>query len=127
MLTLLLDENLPHSVATKLRTVGFDVSTVADLQAGGAGDSEVLRLAAAARRVLVTRDLDFSDILRFPLGTHCGIVVIRLPNNVGIDEIVDILRSRLATLGPDDVRGNLFVITSKLMRVRVHSTHERPS
>jgi predicted nuclease of predicted toxin-antitoxin system len=105
VLALLLDENLPRSIAARLRALGFDAAAVVDLQARGAADSEVLRLAVAAGRVLVTRDLDFSDILRFPLGSHCGIVVVRLANDVGVDALVEISSARLEPLLPGHVGG----------------------
>jgi len=58
VLSLLLDENLPRSIAARLRTFGFDVVTVIELQARGAADSAVLLLAIARGCVPVTRDLD---------------------------------------------------------------------
>jgi len=42
------------------------------------GNSSVLATATAEGRSLVTFDLDFGDIRRYPLGTHAGIVVFRL-------------------------------------------------
>ena len=98
MLALLLDENLPRTVAASLASAGFDVITVAELRARGSPDAEVLRLAVESGRVLVTRDLDFSDILRFPLGTHRGIVVLRLPNNASVEQIAHALRAICAGL-----------------------------
>jgi hypothetical protein len=33
------------------------------------------------RRIIVEGDTDFANALRFPPGTHSGIVVLRLPND----------------------------------------------
>ncbi len=119
MLPLLLDENLPLRVAALLKTYGFDAETVANLHARGAAEEEVLDLAVRTDRVLLTRDLDFSDILRFPLGSHCGIVVLRMPNSTSLEDMAITLRNRLESLSRADVAGNLFVITPNLMRMRI--------
>jgi len=68
-------------------------------------------------RLLITRDLDFSDIRRYPTGDYNGIVVLRLPDDAVAAEIVgvierfvrehrylDALPGRLAIVEPDRVR-----------------------
>ncbi len=44
----------------------------------GAKDPPVLEAAASESRVLMSFDLDFTDISHYPPGTHAGIVVFRL-------------------------------------------------
>ncbi len=64
---LLLDANLsPRRIATPLRRAGHDVLALAEEQAlEGLDDPEVLMLAAAEDRVLVTRNSrDFAPLLR---------------------------------------------------------------
>ena len=73
-----LDENLPTALAELFRRSGYDAMTVADEALGGRKDLEVLRVAASENRTLLTFDLDFADIRRFPIGSHAGIVVFRL-------------------------------------------------
>jgi len=75
-----LDENLPTSARARLEALGLDVDTVVDEGLGGRSDPDVWTAAQAAGRLLVTLDLDFSDTRRFAPGTHCGIVLIRLPD-----------------------------------------------
>lgn len=58
----------------------FDVDTVADEGLCGALDETVFAAAQAEGRVLVTQDLDFSDMRRFLPGTHAGIILLRLRN-----------------------------------------------
>ena len=73
-----LDENLPTALAELFRTSGHDAMTVADEALGGSKDPEVLRVAISENRLLVTFDLDFADVRRYPIGSHAGIVVFRL-------------------------------------------------
>ena len=73
-----LDENLPTALAELLRAAGYDAMTVADEGLGGVKDPNLLHVATSENRVLLTFDLDFADIRRYPVGSHAGIVVFRL-------------------------------------------------
>ena len=70
-----LDENMPRDAATRLIDEGYDVETVIGEGLGGEDDPPVLRAATDEGRILLTFDLDFADIRRYPPGTHAGIVV----------------------------------------------------
>lgn len=74
-----LDENLGQRLRSLLTERGHDVDTVVDEGLVGADDEAVAAAASQMSRMLVTVDLDFSDIARFPPGSHPGIVVIRVP------------------------------------------------
>lgn len=76
-----LDENIPVSVAERLRRLGYDVDTVRDEGLGGDSDVHVWSAAHAAGRFLVTQDLDFSDARVFRPGSHHGILLVRLPDS----------------------------------------------
>ena len=75
-----LDENLPQSLAGKLRALGHDVDTVPEEGIGGSADPEVWEAAQKTSRFLITQDLDFSDIRKFAPGTHHGLMLVRLAN-----------------------------------------------
>jgi predicted nuclease of predicted toxin-antitoxin system len=59
---LLLDENIHPAVASGLVALGCDVVTVASRDAAGATDEEVLAIANAEGRVVVTHDSDFGTL-----------------------------------------------------------------
>ena len=67
-----LDENIPASAGPRLAALGFDVDTVLSEGLTGKTDSEVWAAAQADGRLLVTQDLDFSDVRLFAAGTHAG-------------------------------------------------------
>ncbi|HZK82868.1 MAG TPA: DUF5615 family PIN-like protein [Humisphaera sp.] len=73
-----LDENLPSELVDLLSERQHDVHTVPGEQLTGRNDDAIFQAAFAENRLLVTQDLDFSDIRRFKPGTHPGIVLIRL-------------------------------------------------
>jgi predicted nuclease of predicted toxin-antitoxin system len=74
-----LDENLGRRLRPLLTEHGHDVDTVVDEGLGGADDDAVAAAAKREGRMLLTLDLDFSDIARFAPGSHPGIMVIRVP------------------------------------------------
>jgi len=68
------DEDLPRSLARRLRGAGLDAVDVRDVGLRGCTDEEVLEFAVRESRVVVTADIGFGNILRFPLGEHAGIL-----------------------------------------------------
>lgn len=73
------DENLGQRLRPLLAEHHHDVDAVVDEGLGGADDDAVAAAAQCEGRMLLTLDLDFSDIARFVPGSHPGIVVIRVP------------------------------------------------
>ncbi len=75
-----LDENLPGSIAVQLRSLGHDVHTVADEGLCGQADPVIRQAAFDEGRLLITQDLDFSDIRDLSTTGHPGILILRLRN-----------------------------------------------
>lgn len=73
-----LDENLPVRLADVLRSQGHDVDTVLDENLQGRADPEIWQAAQAEQRLLITQDLDFSDVRHFQPGMHAGLLLVRL-------------------------------------------------
>ncbi len=71
-----LDENLGNLGQRVLREAGYDVMTVRDQGLGGADDMRLFEVCCIERRVLVTLDHDFGEVLRFPPSQSAGIVVL---------------------------------------------------
>ena len=74
----LLDEGVDIRLAAFLTDRGHDVKVVARDFANAMEDREVLGLALGERRVLITNDLDFGELVaREGLG-HSGVILFRL-------------------------------------------------
>jgi predicted nuclease of predicted toxin-antitoxin system len=69
----LLDENISPIIGDALRVAGYDVVMAAAV-CRGAPDDEVVALAVAEARVLITEDKDFGE-LAFQQGLHPAGVV----------------------------------------------------
>jgi len=65
--TFKIDENLPQDAAELLRAHGFDAETVLQENLAGAEDGVIADAIQRESRVLITLDLDFSDIRTYPL------------------------------------------------------------
>lgn len=59
-----LDENLGSRAIELFKESGHQVSTVSGQDLGGASDDELIEACRTEGRVLVTLDLDFSNVLR---------------------------------------------------------------
>ena len=78
MTKFLTDENISPALVEFLQHQGFDVKDVRETGMSGASDAEVLALAQAEERTVVTFDKHFANILLYPLDTHFGVVRIRI-------------------------------------------------
>ncbi len=111
-----LDENLPTGIVPILAELGHDVDTVIDEGLAAANDDDVWRATQCAGRLLVTQDLDFSDIREFKPGTHCGIILVRLrdPSRVAL---IERLRWLFASEPVEEWTGCFVVATEHKLRV----------
>ncbi len=111
-----LDENLSTLSVAPLRGCGHDVDTVMSEGLAGAPDDRVFAGAQSDRRLLVTCDLDFSDLRRFVRGAHAGIVRLRLaePSRAALEaRVAEVLAHREA----ETWEGCLVVATDDRIRV----------
>ena len=67
-----LDENLGRSHVALLQRAGYKADRVYDEAMSGAEDSVVWERVCAEGRFLITLDLDFSDVRRYPPGSPRG-------------------------------------------------------
>ena len=74
---LLLDADVPRSFLPKLKSQGYDVIDARDISPIPLKDEEIFAIARKEGRILITRDLDFSNILRYPPSKSCGMIVLR--------------------------------------------------
>ena len=61
-----LDENLGRQAIDLFLEAGHDIATVARQDLRGAADNRLIAVCREEARVLVTLDLDYSNVLRFP-------------------------------------------------------------
>ncbi len=116
----LVDEDLPRSFAPALREVGFDTQDVRDVGLRGCSDAEVFARAQAEDRVLLTADLGFANALAFPAGSHAGIVVARVPNEMPVADVTRTILSALRDFADEELAGAIVIVERHRTRIRRH-------
>lgn len=75
----LLDENVENRILLHLRSLGHDVTTIARDYPTSLSDEAVLAIARRERRVLITNDVDFGELVVRRRLRHHGVILVRLP------------------------------------------------
>ncbi|HET9802726.1 MAG TPA: DUF5615 family PIN-like protein [Candidatus Acidoferrum sp.] len=94
------DESCARPVVQALRDAGHDVVAIAEL-ARGATDDQVLDLALKEKRVLITEDRDFGELVYARRRSSAGVILVRFPSqarrakSATVIEAVSRLGSRL--------------------------------
>lgn len=118
MLKILLDENLSRSTAKTLRGNGFEVLEVRDCGLRGKTDEELFAFAKKEKALILTGDIGFGNILRFPLGGHYGIFIVHFPSEVSVSEINRQIMAASNGLDNGDFFGNLIILEPGKIRIR---------
>lgn len=114
----LIDEDMPRSTARVLRQAGYEAVDVRDFGLGGHGDADVFEAAQARGSILVSRDMGFTNIVAFPLGTHAGIIVVRIRSDIPPPMVNQELLQFLAELESDNLNGVLVIVELGRRRIR---------
>ncbi len=111
------DENLPTDAAEALRQAGFSADTVQEEGLSGADDTRVADIAREERRILLTLDLDFSNIRAYPPESYSGIVVLR-PRSQGKPVVLALLARLICVLQKEGPAGELWIVEPDRIRYR---------
>ena len=124
-LYLKLDENLGHTHIRLLRSSGYSADRVYDEGLSGENDDIVWQRTCDEGRFFITLDLDFSDIRRFPPGTHPGILLLR-PRSRGRQAVLTVLSRVVREYPLDTLKGCLVVADETRTRIRRPPIPEEP-
>ncbi|MGI8909394.1 MAG: DUF5615 family PIN-like protein [Rubrobacteraceae bacterium] len=111
-----LDENLGNRAIDLFVASGHDVATVNGQNLGGVDDEELIEACRTEGRTLVTLDLDFPNVLRFPPREYTGIAVLRVPHPIELDAIRQRIRILLQAIGNEDLSGRLWIVEQDRIR-----------
>jgi predicted nuclease of predicted toxin-antitoxin system len=111
------DENLPVEVAERLRAAGYDAMTVLEQRMGGEPDTNLYRVCQSEERVLVTLDLDFSDIRTYRPSESAGIIVLRFSRQDKFYVLENFDRV-IQLLGQEIVERRLWIVDEVQVRIR---------
>ena len=101
---------------------GWHVLHTSHLRLSRASDSTILAHAQTIPAVVITFDEDFADTRMFPVGSHAGVIRLRVwPTTV---ELAIAAIERLLRAVPDDQwPGSLIIVDAHQIRVRRSARH----
>jgi predicted nuclease of predicted toxin-antitoxin system len=114
----LLDESADARLAPWLRSLGHDVTAIAIDHPASLADLQVLAIARRERRVLITDDRDFGELIFVRKLPHAGVIYLRLGEYADLETRIE----RLAyVLTHHAAHLDTFLVVTRL-RVRVTGT-----
>ena len=111
-----LDENLGNRAVALFGEYVHEVTTVSEQDLQGANDDDLIEACRTEERVLITLDLDFSNVLRFPPAKYAGIVVLRLPHPTKLETIRERVRVFLRASERKNLSGQLWIVEQDRIR-----------
>jgi len=113
-----LDENFGTRTQQLFQARGYDVETIRSQGLQGCSDQHLYEVCCAEHRCLVTLDLDFSYVTRFPPSRTDGIVIIRVPRNPSLALLEQLIRQLLQALTQMSVQKKLWIV--EIGKIRIH-------
>jgi predicted nuclease of predicted toxin-antitoxin system len=95
----------------------MDASDVRDIGLGSAPDDVIFSRSQDERRAIISGDLGFASVLRFPLGSHCGVVVVRYPNEVSTPVVNEAIAAALRNVTEADIAGAPLIVEPGRVRM----------
>ncbi len=101
-----------------LRKQGYDIEAIAETNAKGCEDDDIVSLAEEKNRVIITHDVGFGSIYFFSKRGKVGIIILRI-HPPTIEEVNPILTGFLSkvNLEKKNLTKNLIILSRKKYRV----------
>ena len=124
ILAVILDQNVPPQVGDFLRSKRPDWSVrhVRDVGLNGAADEVIFKWARENHAIVVTFDEDFADTRMYPVGSHAGVIRLRVWPTT-IERTEEGLGRLLETVEDEALPGSLIVIDDVSIRIRRAARH----
>jgi len=111
----LADEGIDAPIVREMRTAGYDVYYIAEEEAG-VEDDYILKKANEEKRILITKDKDFGELVFRLKQIHAGVILARLEGIKPKTKAKFILK---AILDHENILENAFtIIQPGIVRVR---------
>ena len=111
------DECVYQKTVVSIREWGHDIITAWEVGLSGKSDDEILEYAVKEKRILITADLDFSNVRHYPPSDHWGIIVLKIKPSI-LPNVHNILRSLLQQESQEYFSNALIVVDRNKYRLR---------
>ena len=117
---LLIDECVLGKTARLLKRRGFAVITLRELGKTSVTNGTVISIAHKQKAIVITNDLDFGNLILYPLGSHGGIIVLRprLDTPQAINDVHAVLMRLFEEIAPSEIEKSLVIIDRNKYRIR---------
>lgn len=112
-----IDENLPVEIADLLRAKNLQADTVNEENLSGEDDSAIAIVCKKEERILVTLDLDFSDIRNYPPKEYPGFIVLRLKSQ-DKESIINLFMRFIPFIQKENIQNKLCILEENKVRIR---------
>ncbi len=117
-LRFLVDEDCPLSLETLLKDKGHDAIHVKTSGLSGTKDPEIFIFAQKEQRIIVSRDLGWSNIKNYPPNTHRGLIILRFPFEAIAIEIRQALEKFIDQVNLPEIIGATVIVDQNKFRIR---------
>jgi predicted nuclease of predicted toxin-antitoxin system len=118
VLKVLVDEDMPRPTVTLLKSLDIDAVDVRDVGMRGSSDAEVYGYAQKHGMIIISRDKEFGNILKYPPRSHCGIVLVKLPYTFVRHQILDVVKRFFVEVERDRLSNNVTILEGGRYRIR---------
>lgn len=117
--TLLLDENIPLSIANWLRSERTDLKVVhaIEVKMSGHADEMIFSWAQENQAAILTFDEDFADKRSFAFKNHFGIIRLRIWP-ITVEDIQRSINRLFKAVAIEDFSGALIIVDNNKIRLR---------
>lgn len=120
MIEFLADECVFKTTIDFLRSHNYKVSTAYEEKLDGQANGAILQKASQTKKILLTADSDFANILLYPIGTHSGIIVLKI-SKTNEDDVHTNLLKLLTEVDPALIQQSLIIVDKNKYRIRTRS------
>lgn len=112
-----LDACMPYSSKEVFKKIG-EVEHARDVGLAKAVDKEIIEYASRRKAVLITKDLEFANIIFYPINSHCGVILLRLPSYFTTRQINNVLEEFLSSVDIKELINSVTIVEAKRYRIR---------
>lgn len=112
-----IDQNLPIEAAHLLTAAGHDALTVYQQLLGGAPDGRIVEVCRDEGRILISADLDLSDIRQYPPSRAPGYMILRSARQ-SKQGLLALLARAIPMLDLHPIHGRLWIVEPDRLRIR---------
>lgn len=114
----LIDENMPPSLANKLKSIGYEARHVIEIGYQSTPDFKIAELAALTGEIIITHDTDFGTILALSNSEKPSVILFRW-QIISLNTVFQFLEKHLLVLENDLNQGCLVAVDDNKMRIRL--------